>query len=941
MQLEPSLPKLLALDKRNNGFDDRITEAATIAGINLFAVDSKGTSTEIPSRTRSEFVLRWALEKFKTPESRKICCESALLWPLLNGLIPVVPTSSIARLLQTNGFVKNVGLLLDECAKSASSSIAQPSEPTKATTSGAKPSKKRKRGEKQPSPQSEDITPLPIEHFEKSVLGITSVLQSIIALTRGPTANSDHASQAHISSSLKTDAETAAQLLSAWLQCLGILLQQPLSSGSLLEAHDDILHMWSSRSREQSDETGASPGAFSKQCLVPLAELLSDEVLALLRSNADGPKIQASLERLLAKHLLVPAHTSFDSRQLTKNPTLQKSKAALVEYLEPLGAAISKRSTSDATSAKMLLTTVPRLLDLAIRLPPRATPTQQSAQIPWLKSVFSALATCAMEDLTHEKMKKTASNHEHSPLTAMLHVLKSHGVNLSSEFLESVLVACSGLRDLRKGNTMLRLDVVAALLDLNGGIFLKEVSSKDKVLPAAQAGQPPYVEALISSMSEIKWEAPAVVNGSIANGTSDPTHTASFAVQSITIPLLRAYTASRKLPSFISLWFWEVRRNWKIIGTSDEATQLPWLSLRLVQAFRNVLEDSLSPSRMGELLIEFILPVRQLLDEASRSSSFDWASVPTTAPASAALVILDALLHSIEREETLQGNQAAWLALKDIPQKLAIIDLTGFPAAARVWSVVTRVYKLSYFVDGKEAFLAQQKQLLQGDEVFKAAVAVAQQVGKENDSDLRFSALAFVWTVCGHELDAELGQPAHEALERVLAALEPAITPDTTVNSTENIAQITQLCVQYPATLPLISRKPRLQFFQRLQSCILDTKVIDAVDALLAVLLDGSPHVLEQFVSVLVEALTTVDEVAQIQAASLRLLLRVPPQSVLREVREAVIDTLASPQNARSGEDVELGLFEMSIALMGRMLSGGSCGSAVLVSSSSSIYIAT
>ena len=920
--MEPSLPKLLALDKRNNDFDDRVREAATIAGIRLEPESQDDERPSTPSRTRSEFVLRWALEKFKTPESRKACRTSDLLWPLLDQLMLIVPASSVARLLQVNSFVKNVGSLLDECAKASHPEVAKPTDGAlKLQPNGVKSSKKRKRGDKEPSPPAEETVLLSPERLVHTTLGITSVLRSIIALATSRERSADAASQAHLISATKINAEDAAFLLGAWLRCLPTLLENSSSSRNH-GAHKAVLHIWDARSREHSDETGASARAFSKHCLVPIVRLLSNRSARSLSNGREGPRLVTSFERLLAKHVFVPAHTSFDNQQASRNPDLQKSRAALLEYLEPLKGATAEQGTTDEPSARPLRDTLPDLLDLAIRLSPHSTPTQQIAHVPWLESVFDALAACALE-----RPKQITSDAGPSPLTAMLQVLKSRDINLSSEFLESILMKSSGLKGLQKGNSPLQLDVVAALLDLKGGIFLQETIANKRALPIAQAGQPPYVEALIASLSEIALVS-SIDDGTArqTNGISQPTYEATFVVQSILIPLLCAHTASRKLPSFISLWFWEVRRKWKSMGTADETTQSPWLSLGLVRALRDVLEDSLSSTRVGDLLVEFILPIRQLLDEASRAgaNSPDWPSIPAAAPACAALVVLDVLLHCVEREETLRENQAAWLALKDIPMKLALMDLTGFPAASRVWSIVTRVHKLSYFVDGKKAFMTQQKAFLEGGELFKKASTLAQTTsGGPAEDGLKSAALDFVWTVCGIDLDSELNFAAQDTLQPTLTAQ---------LNSKTQLIRVVQLCVEYPAVLRLQLRRPRLEFLRALHNHIADADVTEAVHGLIPLLLDGPPHVLEQMLFVFAEDVVKADAVSKAEAASLEILLKIPPQAISREMREKILDGMNLLRGQYTFEDDILDLIEMRIALMGRMLAGGSCGSAELVS---------
>jgi hypothetical protein len=348
-------------------------------------------------------------------------------------------------------------------------------------------------------------------------------------------------------------------------------------------------------------------------------------------------------------------------------------------------------------------------------------------------------------------------------------------------------------------------------LDLYGGVFLKDAGAKEPGTPTVQASQPPYVQSLMASLSEITW---AKHDDQVNDTNSSRAYeTTNFAVQHLLIPLLRAYAAARKLPSFISLWFGEIRRHWKLIGGPEEE-RLPWLSQGLVQSFGEQLEGSLSATRISELLVEFILPVRQLLDELSKGGSkkLEWTDVRATAPACAALVILETFVHSIEREDTLQQNQVAWKALKDLPGKLALLDLADFPAASRIWSILARVYKLSYWVDGKEAFSAQQKLFLEEDEIIQRAIKRASWPNSEattKGSDLEaLEALHFVFTVCDYELNAPLSDTAQSVMLSanqgfILSAAQATWSVERT--PTELLLRLEHTLsffVQFPSTLP-------------------------------------------------------------------------------------------------------------------------------------------
>lgn len=675
-------------------------------------------------------MFRWILEKLKTPEGRQACRTSRLVWETLDQLINTIPSSSVARILNSSRFVVNLTAYMEEVVHSMQvNSNTKSNNATAIEVSSIDniPSRKRKRGEGKLIKSNAAILPVLAEPFS-AMLGISLFLHSLISLSRRETKSTDTTSRAQIASILRTTTIEAVQILDLWMQCLVFIF----SHGSMPEvvcdrisvSHTAILDIWISRSREPDDESGASPRAFASKCLLSTVTLLSKLHSRTETRHSDPLKevIIDSLEQLIAKHLFVPAHLSFDAVQATR--VADQAQNALFEFLEPLRSTISKRLDQNEfvlLEPRPLLDALPILLDLAIRLSPNATPVQQSAEVPWLSTVFSALSNCAREPIPHNLVALTLTDTPKSPLTNMLNILYQRKINLSHEYLESILVGYSGLKGLRKEQYPLRLEIVASLLELNGSIFVKAKDGPEAgdqiVVSGGRNAHSKYVEALIASLSEFTWAGNADLESLNSENTSSKvvvwTKTASNAVEQILRPLLHAYAASRKLASFISLWFWEVRRHSNAIGSRLEVQQ-PWLSKRLLHAFRDHFEQDMTPARILELLIEFILPIKLLADESEQGASGDvkWVDIPAHAPASAAFVILEVLLYSIDREETLQQNPAAWNEFKRVILRYTTFDLEGFPAASRVWSLATRLHRLSYFVDGKQAFLEQQKVLL-------------------------------------------------------------------------------------------------------------------------------------------------------------------------------------------------------------------------------------
>jgi hypothetical protein len=444
------------------------------------------------------------------------------------------------------------------------------------------------------------------------------------------------------------------------------------------------------------------------------------------------------LEKLFARHLLVPARAAFSAiKESKKTKILLGARNPLHPHLGPLRDEIVK-SMPDVPKTRAIIRVLPLLLEEAIKLSPRATPRQKAAEIPWIESVFSALSSCTGQPIPYALVEfpVTDSGTKISPMANMLQVVQEQGISLSSDFLESILVDYSGLIDLPERFAIRNIpvqdvpaaeqerkpepqwDLISVLLNLDGSIFLK------KRVTESSGGSASYVDALVTSIAthklkeDVRFGEYVVLDDNHSHEQPYPfdvewDDSKETLVERILIPLMGAYAATRDMGEFLALWFRELRRNWNKIGTSEENC-FAWTSDRLCQAFGDLLENSLTAAKIEDQIVEFSLPIKVLADEVARSSdhNVDWSLFSAAPPASTALVLMDALLQGIGHGVSVPTKII--LLLNDLISPYAFMDMSKFKCASRIWSILPRIHLLVFRVDPEKALtLCPNPEILQ------------------------------------------------------------------------------------------------------------------------------------------------------------------------------------------------------------------------------------
>jgi hypothetical protein len=703
-------------------------------------------------------VLRWLLEKLQTEDGRRTSRTSPLTFVLLRRLLFFVPPSVSARLLNSNDFLDIIKDYLRETAAKMGDGLDESNQPTDSgssvTLDDSQPiSKKRKRTKNDYCDVSKSTTnPTEVaRNQQENLSSLGSLINEIIHLANSSNEIVDAVDSQHFKSVIRICTADAAELLSAWLHCVLKLWQNCGTSGKLdfnsdviMKTHFAIIQIWCSRSLEIDDDTGASALSFSKTCLVPAVSIYARIRLdgALDGSQLHLEEMISSLEQLLARHVFIPGRASFSTTSDKKKSKLSGTQNALIDFLEPLRAEIVCLFTDDDhDSLRTLVAILPSMLEQAIKLCPRSSPKQKIADASWIEYVIKSLSNCAGEPIPFEESDSPQPPATLSPMRSMLQIVQKSKINLSTGFLESLLVGYGGLDVINKRKDMpVRWDLVIVLLELSGSMFLieKPMDIKNSVESDYTNKIPPHVEALVGTMENTKWESSVPYSRSFSN-VSHWSNSVEEAVTQILIPLMHAYNSARNLSGFMDLWFRELRRHWEKFGGKQER-EMPWASKSLRHEFQITLETALTPARINERLVEYITPVKVLLNEAvSNIGALKWTDLPTIAPASVSLFMLDTVLHGIQNAETLQGNIRTWNALKDLSTQFAKAELQNFACSYKIWSILTQIYTLSRSVDGEKAF-QEQLVLISSSKILDRALSVVAEVRPHQVDGFQFEA---------------------------------------------------------------------------------------------------------------------------------------------------------------------------------------------------------
>ncbi|CAA9959627.1 hypothetical protein PTMSG1_03044 [Pyrenophora teres f. maculata] len=684
-------PRLQAINQDFSDLDEQIRQAAQIIGLpeNWSAIQEQEAKAETIRRlvrARAEWVLRWILDKLKDDaEVGRTARGNATAWQLLDWMIHVFPVSrsaphlrdaslpSILEKTLVENFDKDTTLL--PAADSENVHMKDGSESSGTIREAAKPSKKRKRGtaEKQHS-TSATLGPVDRNHL----FGVVrSVVASIVKLAAAN--NDDDTTQAELMKMvLRTESTQASRILRFWLTAV-YQIADTMSQSTTQDAQvDDLidlspaLEMWDLRIPDTKDETGASAEEFNTECLIPTLALLEQ-----MKSLRDGASPQfsaraihpaiATLDKLLARHLLAPSRAAFfagadptnpvpntrDSTVLESNLKLLRAKLLSAAQVEDSGDTLPKELAS-------LFNAVPHILDLAIRVSPSRTPKSRSMEKPWLQATFSALAECTGCSLTTPPefiTRQTAV----AGLSGALHILQVHQVSLTPDLVKKIFWYHCGVKYPERQERQVNWLLIAALIELDASVFVTEQKTNVKL---SQEQHADLAEFIFERISIVELEA---------LGFPDAEHESRIPTSRATIlgkiikPLMSAFVRNRNLLGFIQRWDDQLVKSYRYGKRKalTERQEIIWEDRALYSALAEIFEQSLTQGQITTLIQEHGTRLAKLGRAIGTASQEDVKIRKLAAYKNAvsSAILLPALLQSVQSDTMVEALRSDLHAL--------------------------------------------------------------------------------------------------------------------------------------------------------------------------------------------------------------------------------------------------------------------------------------
>jgi nucleolar pre-ribosomal-associated protein 2 len=679
---------LQAINQDFSDLDEQIRQAAHIIGLpdDWSTIQDQEARSDIIQklvRARAEWVLRWILDKLKDEtETGRTGRANVSAWQLLDWMIHVLPVSRSAPHLRDAGFpsilertlVENFDIdsTLQPTTTSEDVNMKDDSESSATIREGTKPSKKRKRGTAETSSStSAALGPINLSHLFRV---IRAAVESIAHLA-GSNKSDDTTQVELMKMVLRTESAQASRILRFWLTGVRILCAacSSTSDDTSLDEHLKLslaLEMWDLRIVEAKDEAGASAEEFNTECLVPtllllehLKTLRSRDMTQFSRGTLD--RAIASLDKLLARHLLAPSRAAFftdadtvvSSASTGANSTSTGPKTrdatALAGNLEPLRAKLLQAAQiedgGDAlpTELASLFNTVPHVLDLAIRASPSRTPKSRSMEKPWLHAVFSALAECAGCSLVTPPEFVTRATAV-TALSGAIRVLQVHEVSLSSDLIKNIFWYHCGVKYPERQEKQVHWSLIASLIELDASVFVVEAKSGVR----ASQEQTDLAEFVFERISASELEG-----SGFSDDRSDAQLGRSAILERIINPLMLAFVRNRNLLGFVRRWDDQLVRSFRHGKRKSlkERQDIVWEDRALWNTLAESFEPSLTQGQITTLIQEHAERLAQLGSaiETAAKENVKVKKLAAYKNAVSSAILLPAFLQSINSENTI------------------------------------------------------------------------------------------------------------------------------------------------------------------------------------------------------------------------------------------------------------------------------------------------
>lgn len=577
---------LLQLEKGTASPATQLNEAAQIIGLDLTlcashpeAFPRASTVPENPA-PKEEWVLRWLLKKLKTEENYRVEPASFLL---LRQLVDRIPPKTLAATLSDHKFLGILGTVVTEVAngvirafdESTSSDVNRSGSESSHTLGGSPPRQEdadRKRRKRKRTSDDEDEDAMDIDDppqqptltsYLLAFIRILDCLYGLVSLANR--AHGDHASAgSHLKHALRGEPESVAKILGKSFK-MGAIAAVEFSDGQsitdlqhLFYVLPAVLELWELRSSRQDDSDNKSSNeAFARYCF-PQALRLQLNVRSSTLDSDERAQLLHGLERLIALHVVLPARADFFAKggsgidYSADEPDWSSVKpvsAAFRPYLREKDddgpdasekmkereSSVSSGGSQDPSGLRKTAGLLPIFLDIAIRSVPRDTFRRQTNEAPWLETLFVSIAELAYQAIKAEDGSNVAP--EFVPiLEQMFRVVLDRSVHLS---LHTLLTHAGYTGLLRDDLKLVRWHLTALIMRLGIDTFLPNSGLQDSRR---------LLDGLLQKVMA-HW----------TSGASAGEETYEVIKTGIVLPLVRGFAAARDLPTFIQIWYEQLK----------------------------------------------------------------------------------------------------------------------------------------------------------------------------------------------------------------------------------------------------------------------------------------------------------------------------------------------------------------------------------------------
>ena len=502
-------------------------------------------------------------------------------------------------------------------------------------------SKKRKRGERSPSPNSLDT---PVKKRKALFVCLCGVLQQLLKLIRK--SESDGEENTIITESLRhtlnSNASDAADLLgSAWYLMSDFMQGRDgkrrdierqrhtkpstLKSGGYRPYLIALVDIWEFSIRGKlAKESDEYHRAFCARSLVHCLQYLRTRT-EYAHIDLSLSEISGTLRRLLADHVLLPYRQAV-LKQDDQSPESQDIRHHVIHSLVQglTDRRLCPTHTDSLTDYKTRHHTwnalLSMLFSIAVESRPRQSQKQRLQEDPWLERLFLDLGD-VVGDLQLEKTEHKDKKYRVRLIRFLLETCCDRKVKLGITTLQQVLDFASGLGS-EDENITLDWHVISYCLAIDPDVFITSQQHNDRSQSAAKEPNT-YLKSLLKASS-------------VEKSIKDRVHV----TYSIILPLLIAFVNARDILQFVDVWSDQLKTLDQPLDESMQSEKRrPWQDEAVLTAVSDQIE-SLTIEQLHSL-------VRKVLDDRPDDSG----SVLNVASAT----ILSSLFRGINTEGTIQS----------------------------------------------------------------------------------------------------------------------------------------------------------------------------------------------------------------------------------------------------------------------------------------------